>query len=119
MVVVVPWSSRTQPPSSCAWFIFLICLKKYDEKYAKSFLEGVKVCEWDGAVTRPEPGGLRFRISRSVPSSPAPPTGTQRARPPAGWRRPLGGLGSGPSLLAQAMVLVREHQRPFHALPGK
>ena len=31
----------------------------------------------------------------------------------------MGGLGSGPSQLALARVLVPEHQRPFCALPGK
>ena len=31
----------------------------------------------------------------------------------------MGGLGSGPSQLALAKVLVPEHQRPFCALPGK
>lgn len=31
----------------------------------------------------------------------------------------MGGLGSGPSLLALARVLGPEHQRPFCALPGK
>ena len=80
-MVVVLWSSRTQPPSSCAWFIFLICLKKYDEKYAKPFLAGVRVCEWDGAVTRPEPGWLCFMISRSVPTYPLP---TPHPPPPTG-----------------------------------
>lgn len=55
MVVVVPWSSRTQPPSSCAWFIFLICLKKYDEKIRKIVPRGSQ--------------GLRVRRSRH-------PTGT-------------------------------------------
>lgn len=31
----------------------------------------------------------------------------------------MGGLGSGPSQLALARVLLPEHQRPFCALPGK
>lgn len=47
------------------------------------------------------------------------PQGTHRARPPGGWRKPLGGLGSRSSPLALARELVPGHRRSSRALPGK
>lgn len=45
-----PLEQQTQTLFPCTWFIFLICLKKYEEKYTKSFRSGLNVHLWDGAA---------------------------------------------------------------------